>query len=549
MKLFVSTCLALILFQSSAQKGLSWVSTGAGDLYQQIGLEIDAGYSIVTDEDHIYLTGVTTGNSSKFSDQTLNNGHLSFLAKYKKLSGELVWVKQLPGFGKSKAAINSTSEVFVVSFAFAEDSYLTKYASDGSVIWQNKILENATTPEVHSIAIDGNDDVYVGGKYSGGMFIVGDSSANVTSGLKAFLIKYTSSGDFKWFRSTEGGAISSLHGIAIDKQGNVIITGHFRTDNDSFSPERRTLAMGNFSLTSNQDLSNSYAFSDDIFVSKLSSSGQFLWAHRFGGPGKERVNTIEINSQNEIHVAGHFTDSISLGGTIYEGQGMEDGFLIQLDPNGEFNWINSFGFTLGGGIAVASESGLGVDIDNNDDVFLVGNFEVTAVFETDTVFNEGIASNVGFLAQYSKSGIYSWVEIISSSPSKIVDVKVENENIFLTGSFKDESRFLGTTLPETIPNTPNFFLARVVPKKVLNTESLVSSYHIYPNPTSGHFNVNGFKDQDASIRVFDINGKAIIQSGNQEINSEIDLSGQSTGIYFVRIETKNGIEFKKVIKH
>ncbi len=65
---------------------------------------------------------------------------------------------------------------------------------------------------------------------------------------------------------------------------------------------------------------------------------------------------------------------------------------------------------------------------------------------------------------------------------------------------------------------------------------------IFPNPTNGIINVET-QEQIEKITVLDITGKLILET----TNTEIDLSKQKTGTYFLKIETGNGIFTKKIV--
>ena len=59
---------------------------------------------------------------------------------------------------------------------------------------------------------------------------------------------------------------------------------------------------------------------------------------------------------------------------------------------------------------------------------------------------------------------------------------------------------------------------------------------LYPNPTSGIFNIG--TEKEITITVFDVLGKEIILQNNN--SKTIDLSHYSNGIYFVKITTLTG---------
>ncbi len=68
---------------------------------------------------------------------------------------------------------------------------------------------------------------------------------------------------------------------------------------------------------------------------------------------------------------------------------------------------------------------------------------------------------------------------------------------------------------------------------------------VYPNPTTGIFNIE--VTEDAEITIIDISGKIISQFQNFT-TSQVDLSNQANGIYFIKIQTENEIITRKLIK-
>ena len=75
---------------------------------------------------------------------------------------------------------------------------------------------------------------------------------------------------------------------------------------------------------------------------------------------------------------------------------------------------------------------------------------------------------------------------------------------------------------------------------VKNSQNIQTS--IYPNPTNGKINIET-QEQIEKITILDISGKIIIET----TNTEIDLSKQKTGTYFVKIETASGILTEKIV--
>ena len=72
-----------------------------------------------------------------------------------------------------------------------------------------------------------------------------------------------------------------------------------------------------------------------------------------------------------------------------------------------------------------------------------------------------------------------------------------------------------------------------------NTESV----SLYPNPTSGLINIEG--QGTMRISISNILGQKLLEI-NSEGNTTLDLSRYESGMYFVRIETVNGVTVQKV---
>lgn len=74
---------------------------------------------------------------------------------------------------------------------------------------------------------------------------------------------------------------------------------------------------------------------------------------------------------------------------------------------------------------------------------------------------------------------------------------------------------------------------------------------IYPNPANDIItieNVSLDNNQDEMISIYNLQGQLIIQQLLQEQKTEINISGFTNGMYFVRVNTDKGVEVKKFVK-
>jgi hypothetical protein len=79
-----------------------------------------------------------------------------------------------------------------------------------------------------------------------------------------------------------------------------------------------------------------------------------------------------------------------------------------------------------------------------------------------------------------------------------------------------------------------------------------SSISIYPNPTSGVFQILMAENFSHRIEIYNLLGDQLTNaSEDQRVSAsseQIDLRSQPKGIYFLKIITQNGVEVKKVVK-
>jgi polyhydroxybutyrate depolymerase len=84
------------------------------------------------------------------------------------------------------------------------------------------------------------------------------------------------------------------------------------------------------------------------------------------------------------------------------------------------------------------------------------------------------------------------------------------------------------------------------PISVIDLHIENSKVEIYPNPTSGHINIQSDDDfQEIEVTVFNLLGDKILSLRNQTI---IDLNSLPLGTYFLIIETVDFKETHKIIK-
>lgn len=216
-------------------------------------------------------------------------------------------------------------------------------------------------------AMDRMGNVYATGVLNGTAdFDPGGGTFNLTSAgaQDVFVAKLAPDGDLLWAHAIGGASSDEGLGIFADPAGNVYVTGYFMGTVD-FDP-----GPGTSNLTSAGD--------QDMFVLKLSTDGDLLWAKRIGGAGADTGSAIAVDRGGNVLTTGYYTGTVDFdpgaGEANLPGVGDTDAFVSKLDSGGAYVWAR----LLGG---AGSEEGLAIATDAADNVYSAGRFAGTVDFD------------------------------------------------------------------------------------------------------------------------------------------------------------------------
>ncbi|MGC9362901.1 MAG: SBBP repeat-containing protein, partial [Candidatus Syntrophosphaera sp.] len=156
------------------------------------------------------------------------------------------------------------------------------------------------------------------------------STTLTSSGNKdIFVAKLDGDGNWLWAKKAGGTAYDYGQGIVLDGSGNVFVTGYFRDVAD----------FGDISLTS-----NGY---DDIFVAKLDPDGNWIWATSAGAASSDSAQDITIDASGNLYITGLFMQSTTIGSTTLTSSGGSDIFVARMDSGGNWLWAVRAGGSSG----------------------------------------------------------------------------------------------------------------------------------------------------------------------------------------------------------
>ncbi|MDG5466808.1 SBBP repeat-containing protein [Deltaproteobacteria bacterium IMCC39524] len=280
-------------------------STGGVVWTRQIGCsQADIGRSVAVDSfGNVIITGYSYGDF----DGIVSNGNSDFfIAKYDS-SGNKLWSKLLGTTSNDlgfDVVLDDLDNIYLTGITDGPldgntplgmtDVFVTKYDPIGNWVWTQQVGSNRRE-QANSIAYDGvGQSVYVVGLAMRSSF-----DGNIShGGNDGFIVKFDLNGNKLWSQQIGTPASEDTHDIAIDSEGNPIITGY---------------ASG--------------VGGRDIYLQKFDASGANLWYQKIGSPGFDESPAM-------IHEGG----SLFLVGTVADNlygdfnQGLNDVFLARVTP-------------------------------------------------------------------------------------------------------------------------------------------------------------------------------------------------------------------------
>ncbi|MEZ4889227.1 MAG: SBBP repeat-containing protein [Crocinitomicaceae bacterium] len=80
-----------------------------------------------------------------------------------------------------------------------------------------------------------------------------------------------------------------------------------------------------------------------MFIAKLDANGNYLWAKSAGESSLDFGFSIAVDNQGNSYVTGRFRGSVAFGSTTLATYGSLQIFITKLDTNGNFLWAKQAG--------------------------------------------------------------------------------------------------------------------------------------------------------------------------------------------------------------
>ncbi|MEP7111471.1 MAG: SBBP repeat-containing protein [Ferruginibacter sp.] len=281
-----------------------------------------------------------------------------------------------------------------------------------------KGMAGTNTSEGKSITVDVAGNVLTTGVIRDGTvdFDPGPGVYNLTSAGQGdiFISKLDANGNFLWAKRIGNPSTDQGESIATDGAGNVYITGWFSPGgvvNSVPLPVDFDPGPGVFNLSS---------LTIAIFVLKLDSDGNFVWAKSIMGDNTEYGTSLGIDANGNLFITGAFNGTVdfdpgpgNVSLTQQGGPSQSDIFITKWDLSGNMIWAKQMGGT-------SAEYPFQMAIDAIGNILLTGYFNGTADFDpgagTSNLLSAG--STDIFICKLDNNGNFIWVKAMGSSTSE-----------------------------------------------------------------------------------------------------------------------------------
>jgi len=320
-----------------------------------------------------------------------------------------------------------SDSIFISSISSNPYTFVVKLGPNGDILWTKNIYETTANMDdgvsATTLTFDNSGNLIIGGFYQGGVdFDPGPSGAYNSSlgGKNGFILKLDVNGNFITVY-TFAGYMSMIFELEVSSSNQIYALGNFNVYSD-FDPSPSSHA-----LTTDG--------TEQAFITKLGSNGEFLWAKKFGAPGSFSPVELGINSSHDIIIAGYIQNTCDLNpdtliSNDFVSNGSNDVAYSKLDSNGIYQFAYSFGDT-------GNDYLQDMEIDSSNNIILSGHYSLNPDFDPgiNTYFQPANSLWDIFIMKINNAGNLIWCRQIGGEGDDYVGKTVidNNNNIYLNG--------------------------------------------------------------------------------------------------------------------
>ncbi len=452
------------------------------------------------------------------------------------------------------------SVTFFPSTSFTSDGhsdiFIAKFSSDATLLWAQAIRSTENPTAAYTAALDDDNNVFVAGTLFGQHIFT--STLNDTifsdSNWHIYLAEYASSGTLSGVNNIiKNPQVMYPVGMTTDPGNNVYLTGKYN-GKPLFGIEPDT-----FSIAESP-------FYDALFISRFGDDGiDARWAYPGASASGHYPFTLDADDDNNLIVSGLYSLSTTLtsasGSVTLTPPAGSEIFLAAYDTTGVIQWAKNAGHSSGGGITIND-----VALYHSSRICLTGNYTGSPTFGEGSSTSYIPYANDLYVAQYDESGTLEYAQrgggaSGENSYSLTLD---EFDNPYIAGNFNLAAVFDSTaTLDITLTSYgyTDILVAKLDDNIFVGQEELTTAkteLNIYPNPANETLNIISNEPLE-NLEIYNSSGQLVTpstanvqwiferDSDGSKGQSLINVSLLAEGIYFLRAQSANTLFSEKIM--
>jgi hypothetical protein len=298
-------------------------------------------------------------------------------------AGELVWKKTIDGFGSPyyldsfNAVVDSNDNLLFTVAADSNTASIVKINGSTGAIVFSEGLDLGTGYDLNAIAVDSNDNIIVGGR----VYLEGFDLDT------AFVVKLnTTATSITWQKElTVDGGSSFIHGIAIDFNNDIIVTGAADVDHQ---------------------VDGNTVTDEEMLVAKIASAGTLSWQKTVALEADMRSGSafgVDVDSIGNIYVTGtYLVDNAEADIAPADNKKSNAVVVFKMTTLGAMAWDRRIG------PGPCSWVGVNTAVGDDGDLYILANtYEYNPLAQVDS--NQGYYTSRMVLARYNKTtGAVIW---------------------------------------------------------------------------------------------------------------------------------------------
>ena len=353
---------------------------------------------------------------------------------------------------RSQQKKSSETEFYETEIGFEVEAYKTSetLVIDPLQLWWGTYFGGNEGSQGASITTDSIGNVFVLGNtdsknlpiqtYGSSAYFQG-TYGGITNGGggDCFILKFSNSGVLVWATYFGGSLKEDGKAIKCDASGNIVITG---------ATNSIDLPLKNPGGNTYYKDSTDSPYIEELFVSKFSNNGVYLWGTYFGGAKKDYPAALALDRSENIYITGttnssDFTLFNPGAGAYFDGtiggawQSPYDSFVLKFSNSGQL-LLSSF---LGGS---GYDNGYGVSADKLGNVYFIGSTSSTDFYTNNpgggAYFQNALLAPGGnfngYILKLNSNDQAVWSTYLGGSSSDVLLSTVCDDygNVFLCGS-------------------------------------------------------------------------------------------------------------------